>query len=334
MFESYGDPSGRFLLKIASEYAMPSYVAEADSEGDLAHLSSDAFADNSRRVYPIHNQAAVWVSMAKFASDKGSMEPWRAFAVASRLRKAAAEQGVAEPERLPTPAETPAGLIKTAGLTVDAGTTEKWLRAVDALQDQKGKLTAGMRMELAGGLLKSAAADPSKLSKESSDYLARASGDAIGSMPRIKEAIAARMAYANPGHAELIEPLGALLDKVASATQLDRGQAAGVIGMLDLADRAMGLNLRYAEGFKTPEEAVYAMSMDSFNKFAAEAVPLQNGTTVARSELQSKEAAIKTYFKDFLGSEYPGFDEAVAVVSSLPRSEASTFCELLDEADA
>jgi hypothetical protein len=74
-FDQQTDYSGRELFSMLRGIDLPGYVktAEVEDSSDFKLLPKAAFADPDRRIYPINNEARVYVSNAHFMNKRADI---------------------------------------------------------------------------------------------------------------------------------------------------------------------------------------------------------------------------------------------------------------------
>lgn len=100
MIDIHNDDNLEILTKISQEEGLPDFVKQADVSlmASPSELPKEAFAIESKRLYPMFDKASTWLSSRYFTkSAKGIPEPTRT-AVGNKLKKACSAFGITWPK--------------------------------------------------------------------------------------------------------------------------------------------------------------------------------------------------------------------------------------------
>ena len=334
MSKEFNDPSNRKLYHAFKNFQVPEYVANAPAEKTFEKLGSEWFADQGRRQYPVGTKADTWMSCVSFVQDKGSMEPWRARTIESRLIKEAMAWGIEEDFK-PVEKETPEtydidlNIGGKVAHTVKLANSKHWKEAAKDLKDNPYKLTYGARKQLATGLLNA----PEELRKEASDsdieYLDKAAG--FGTCPRVDvgKALINRVAMYHRTYPEVATPLTKWAQKLPD--KMDRDILCKTASLIDIADRATGTHRFYRKGVDTPEEMLFKVVEKTASELVEEAVTLMNGRTFSKTALSNRMDQISKFAERYLG-EVPWEDpeSMIDVIETLPKPDADALINSID----
>lgn len=285
------DRSHAVLHRISRQLPFPDFVKEASllTVEDARTLPAQSFADPVRRMFPIHDRANTWLSMAFF--HKAGIDLSQLFGLSGRqmvcniLDKAAKLWDLTEErKRILTPP-----LEKTAAARVEIVFKVKdevvdTVPLQDNLQLQKLASTFSQsrqlypyvtRKDVARQLLRAEDTLGEIFTAEERSRLQKQAGEACGLLSDTLSCIAQRWRNVRDSHPELTEPLQGMQKAARDAAQngfVAPECSAQIAAALDAIDRVLELRSKYAGAFSFPEDALFrwgAQDAASFQKHAA-----------------------------------------------------------------
>jgi hypothetical protein len=351
------DLSASRLHRLATLYGAPAYVKEAgvvDLTGD--GLAPSVYADQARRLYPIHTKAATWASYAYFLDNARRPGDDR---VEARLREAAAAHGVAD-DLDALDAAVRAGRVKAALADDDFavrfeadGQPVRHLpvrnprevkAACDYLRGYRTQIPFPVASAAARRVLAKQAALAAPLADADRDFLEKLAGEGTGSALAAADLLRHRVEASRLGGGPLTPPqagLSEMAEKIGGMNPagLDRRLRLKIAALVDEFDDAYGLKTHVRAGrLEAPEDVLFAHTLTKLAGVLDDHCETPAGSVYKVADLAALSLAV---VRDRLGADlaeamtddgvHLNAQKAARVVPTLARPDCRAFEELMAE---
>jgi hypothetical protein len=335
----FNDPNHQQLARIFQELETPEFVKEAAvaDEESMRGVSTDLYADPSKRLWPLNNKSNTWLSREYFKSASKDYSHKEASLIKAKIEKAARFWGLDEPRQVAkAPTVSHAVEIRHGDDVVsklDISSPVQFKEACDHLKANCSNMTYDMRRSMARGLCGAPAEYKQGMDDQTVEFLEKTAGFGMGTYPDIAEAIYKRIVCIGHTSPEMREVLVKTAHELSTA-QLTPEMLHKTAGMLDLVDRTLELHRQYGRGMTTPEEDLFKYTQKMASTMKTRMVELANGSTVDLDLILSKKASVDGFFQKYVGEVPYGKDDTsgmVDIIRSLPRPDADAFEQALND---
>jgi len=334
----FNDANNTKLYKASKLVVLPDFVKEAEEikSQNFSTTASDQFADPGKRKYPCNTKSNAWLSRMYFNMDKEAMDRCDKEVIGRNIEKWASfwdledtydvQPTLKKPDYYNFDIKDRSNNIVT---TVTIPSKQHYKEASESLYTNRSKFTYDMRKQYARGLMSAPSDIKEQLHEKTAEYLEKAAGFGMTTREEVGELFLDRISSLNRTHPEYADKLA----KYASETPLTITPAylQKTAELISIVDNASGLSLRYNRDVSTPEEVLFRVLEKEAQMVKDEMIIMQDGKTRSKTELLNKTAAINGFFQDYFGEVPYGSDsEMVDVVSSLPKSDAEAFNNIVE----
>lgn len=304
------DRSHSVLYRLSKSTGFPSFVKEASlmSPQEARQLPSSSFADQSRRLFPIHTRADTWLSLLYFhkagfdldtlLGTSGRQMLCNILDKAARLWQLEDERNKLTAPVIEKTASAPLTIVYKVKDEV-VGSIE--VRGPDQLRKVASDLCANRKLypyytrkAVAEQLLDGERLFGKTFTVAELQTLQKQAGRACGLVEDVLACVAQRWRNCRDTHPEWTP---ALLGMQKSAKQEARSDLVGpdtlipIAAALDAIDRASGLTLKYASRYSFPEDVLFRWSLQDMQDFQKNAAVLPGNTIVGKSFLKEAKTA-------------------------------------------
>lgn len=336
LLEALNDQSCAKLRKIAQAYEMPEGVQAADIDANIDDLPIEAYADPSKRRYPMHTKEACWLSRRMFELDRGQGHSTFAMLVSGRLENAerlhGVEPAVAKPMQKAASAPVRIDVAHDdTRYTVELNSAAEAQEAVARMR--KSASTYQQRRSFAAGLVTQSPGEWLRsFSAPDLEYIQKCAGLGMTEPRKIVEMLLSRSACFTREAPEMAVTMRKVAAEIeAPGFELNPGYLDKIAGLLDLCDRGTGLHKHYGSVIKAPEE-LFETTIRKVAAMRDGTVALTNGREVSKEALLAKKAAAEDFFMNFYGESPLTSENYCDVISSLPKGDADAFAKAVLDA--
>lgn len=356
------DLSGREFYRLTRVYTAPEFVKQAvatDLSG-TAELPAEVYGDPRYRLFPCHNAAATWASMAFFTDKRASFKQADAQLIEERILRMARIHNIEKPI-----AQIKEAAVRSRPVPEDSLPDEDFALVWQAggkaerhypLRNAGEVKTAGqylykhrdtfpfeIRREFADRVLDKAASLGAALGQELQDYLTKQAGYGACSTEDAVNLIYDRVQAARKGPGRLSELQVEMLKFAAMIGKSPaRFRAAGtrckVAAVVDQFDREQGLTKDYGPDFPRVEDVLFAITREKAAAITAEHCETVTGSIYSLADLERiKLAEIADYFGDDFAANMTSdgirvdSEKAAQFIGTLPRRDAQGLEKFLDD---
>ena len=345
------DLSGQEQYRLCQLFEAPGFVKEATVEqiagtdGLMPHL----FADQRRRLFPLHSKAATWLSSAFFFDKQAELPRADVREIENRLREAAEFLGDRNPDRYPegegrgtshatTWRSYPTRTLPGSRVGNDRLPLRNALEvraAAEYLHKWRDEFTFADRQKMARKVLQKAARHGAALG-EHDEFLERIAG-----FGGCRAAEAAKLVNDRAKLARAKDPdLAAELEKMAAMILKDPQKArsphrlAKVAETIDQLDRLLHIR-EYSDAIPRAEDALFRITRKTAAAFTEQHLSTTAGSVYDRDELaRLRTGQVRSYMGDELADAvdadgiHVDATKLAEIVPTLPLGDARLFDQL------
>jgi len=338
MIDPTTDKGGSLRGTLLRKFAAPNYVKQAERE-DYEALPQSAFAGPGK-LYPVHNKAAAWWSIAYFLQNRGALPKDLRGIIEPRLKKVAQIYGIDYQDMQRRAQESPAKPRKFAldeewrGERIQLyplDTPQQIHQAAESLYRYRHRIPYIWRRKAACALLESAKEQSIHLDNE--DYFLKAAGLGVCPPEQAAKAILTRSLMADdPEIRQGAYEYAAQIAREPFSKEAHQ-QHLQVLAMLD---ETLGLTRYYGKGLNTPEEELCSHLFKEAADILEGSVLLQDGKPLYKDQLKGVEldkvaAALgERFLKEALGEGLIVTEERfLKAAEKLPAQQVGLLRQLL-----
>ena len=332
MFDHVKDINNSELYQIKQAFGIPEFVKEANvtTAESVEDLRSQAFADSANRIFPIHDEANTWLSMAYFNKHAHEYSESDQGKIKTNLEKAAEFFEIDAPaykEAAPVEAAVKIAYPYQGEIhnSVSVHSFDELTKLAEDLLANKHKYPWEMRRDVSKQILASAPKFEEGQFKTAMEVrLQKTAGHAVGELssalhcldqrrvahlkqPKIQEKIAECQKHLTNSAVQGIVPPG-ILDKVAS--------------FVDTIDRLSGMHAKYGgKDVRPPEDDLFKTTVKDVDDFQSTFTKLANGKFITKEQAGSLKTA--GILKRLTGEKVASIPQAISLLEKLNPREAN-----------
>jgi hypothetical protein len=340
MLDHISDKNHAYLYKIYNAVVVPEFVKEAEllDASDRQSMEKTAFADPSKKLFPIVSKADTWLSCAfyhKYAEKQDK-------STENRLKEAAKLWDL-DFDTIKTQVSAvihkEAGVSHSISFEVEGKTISKvhicalsdLEKTAEFLQKNATSYPFSTRKSVAEQILRVAERFTEKMSNEKYDMLEKLAAHGTTTPDNALQAVKTRKSVCKAKFPEFVEKLEVVekeLQKVATEF-VKPALLEKTAAILDVIDRFTDMHVKYGPNFKSPEQSLFEVTPTKMQVFQKKAVTMATGDVLSESDIQANAEDIKSTLENVCNYKVAAEESLGKVLANLSERDAKIIVKLL-----